>query len=570
VTPEQLSALNRGFRQRYLQYRELTEQLEVWAKAFPSIVRLRSIGKSVEGRDLWLLVLGTEPDRPRPAVWVDGNMHAIEVAGSSVALAIAEDVIALHLGAGPKIAAPVARAAKEALFYVLPRMSPDGAEAILTKGNYVRSVPRDERSARGHARWINEDANGDGACITMRKIDEAGEYVAHPSFDGLMLSRTPEDEGPYYKIYPEGRIENFDGRHIPDYDYLGDNYPDLNRNFPWLWIGEHRVKGAGDHPGSEPESRAVIQMAQKTPNLFVWSNLHTFGGVMIRPPGDTADSRMNQRDLALYRQLEHWSEEICGYPMVGGFEEFLYAPDEPVRGALAEWAYVERGCLSWVTELWDIFAQIGMKRPKRFVDYYDHMTRADIEALARFDRERNAGRLFRPYVPFVHPQIGECDIGGLDTRVGLSNPPYEALPEVCDRHSRMFLHAASLIPRVTISRVEPRALAEGVTLIEIDVENRGYLPTYGVHASAQHAWNEKLRATFEPGGGLTLDDPAQKEIGHLAGWGRGRFSEGIFFQRSSGSVSKKTAQWVVRGHGSARIRVESARVGSIERAIEIT
>jgi len=38
------------------------------------------------------------PDRTRAAAWVDGNMHAVEVCGSSVALAIAEDVIALHRG----------------------------------------------------------------------------------------------------------------------------------------------------------------------------------------------------------------------------------------------------------------------------------------------------------------------------------------------------------------------------------------------------------------------------------------------------------------------------------------
>ena len=32
-----------------------------------------------------------------PAVWVDGNMHAAELCGSSVSLAIAEDILRLHL-----------------------------------------------------------------------------------------------------------------------------------------------------------------------------------------------------------------------------------------------------------------------------------------------------------------------------------------------------------------------------------------------------------------------------------------------------------------------------------------
>src|SRR5881392_1649323 len=84
------------FRQKYLDYAELTAQLASWARAHPEFVRVTSIGKTPEGRDIPLLTIGRDPDQHRPAVWVDGNMHASELCGSSVALAIAEDVIAIH------------------------------------------------------------------------------------------------------------------------------------------------------------------------------------------------------------------------------------------------------------------------------------------------------------------------------------------------------------------------------------------------------------------------------------------------------------------------------------------
>src|SRR5712692_4468238 len=84
------------FRSKYLDYSELTHQLDAWAGKFPALVRVTSIGKSVEGRDIPLLTIGRNPDEIRPAVWIDGNMHASELCGSSVALAIAEDVIAIH------------------------------------------------------------------------------------------------------------------------------------------------------------------------------------------------------------------------------------------------------------------------------------------------------------------------------------------------------------------------------------------------------------------------------------------------------------------------------------------
>src|SRR5207244_6922198 len=112
------------FRNNYLRYEELTRIVHDWARANPGFVRVTSIGKSVEGRDLWLLEIGRDPDRMRAAAWVDGNMHAVEVCGSSVALAIAEDVIALHRGKDRlDLPAHVKEHLKSVLFYVLPRMS---------------------------------------------------------------------------------------------------------------------------------------------------------------------------------------------------------------------------------------------------------------------------------------------------------------------------------------------------------------------------------------------------------------------------------------------------------------
>ncbi len=153
-----LDELSLGFRQRFLSYDELTRQVRAWADAFPEACRATSIGRTPEGRELWLLTLGPEPDRARPSAWVDGNMHASELCGSSVALSIAEDVLRLHLdpaGAAKasKISEAVAARLRDVRFYVLPRMSPDGAEAVMTTGRYVRSVPRDERPAKAHAHW---------------------------------------------------------------------------------------------------------------------------------------------------------------------------------------------------------------------------------------------------------------------------------------------------------------------------------------------------------------------------------------------------------------------------------
>ena len=45
------------FRTKYLDYAELTAQLGAWQKAHPDFVRITSLGKSAEGRDIPLAIL---------------------------------------------------------------------------------------------------------------------------------------------------------------------------------------------------------------------------------------------------------------------------------------------------------------------------------------------------------------------------------------------------------------------------------------------------------------------------------------------------------------------------------
>ena len=62
------------FRTNYLRYEEITRIVQDWAKANPGVVRVKSIGKSVEGRDLLLLEIGSDPDKKRAAAWVKARL----------------------------------------------------------------------------------------------------------------------------------------------------------------------------------------------------------------------------------------------------------------------------------------------------------------------------------------------------------------------------------------------------------------------------------------------------------------------------------------------------------------
>ena len=560
------------FRHTYIHHAQLTAQLATWVQQHPGVAHVSSLGTTAGGRDIPLLTIGRQPEQARPAVWIDANMHASELCGTSVALAIAEDMLAIHAGAdaagGQPLPPHMAQAIRDTLFYVLPCMSPDGADEVLQRGRYVRSSPVDDRMQQGHAHWQTADVDGDGIAGYMRQQDPDGELVELRGADGqpllpaVLVARQPEDVGPFYRLYPEGHIANFDGRRIPDAHFLSDNLYDFNRNFPYQWAPEPRQAGAGHYPGSAPETRAVLDFATRHPNIMVWLNLHTFGGVLIRPLGDKPDSKMHPGDLGLYEQVEAWMTAHTGYATVSGFHEFLYEPDKPLHGDLTDYAYHQRGALAYVVELWDLFQQLGIPRKTPFVDHYSKLSRDDMRALAAFDQQHNSGRIFGTWTPVQHPQLGTVEVNGFDPRVGIWNPPYERLDATCQAQSAAFLRVAALLPRLSLTAVD-QTQGDGHTRVEIRIANHGYLGSCGLPSAQGLPHVEPLRLRAQ-GDGLRLLAPTEAvlEIGHLEGWGGGLYGgPSVFGPWTRGNGHERFVTLLVAGSGTLTVEVGSCRVG---------
>src|SRR5690606_8770562 len=107
---------------RYPRYDELTEWLDGFAAEYPDLVRTSSIGQSYEGRDIWLLTVTNHasgaPDE-KPAIWIDGNIHASEVT-ASMAIVHLVDQLTSGYGTDPRIT----RALDTRTFYLVPRVNP--------------------------------------------------------------------------------------------------------------------------------------------------------------------------------------------------------------------------------------------------------------------------------------------------------------------------------------------------------------------------------------------------------------------------------------------------------------
>jgi murein tripeptide amidase MpaA len=126
---------------RFPRYAELTALLQAFAAARPDVCELRSIGKSHEGRDIWLVVLtrrATGADDTKPAFWIDGNIHAAELTACTAALYYLH-----HVLVNEATDTRLAHLLDTRVVYIVPRLNPDGAELALAEvPRFIRSSTR--------------------------------------------------------------------------------------------------------------------------------------------------------------------------------------------------------------------------------------------------------------------------------------------------------------------------------------------------------------------------------------------------------------------------------------------
>jgi murein tripeptide amidase MpaA len=68
---------------------ELFADMKRLQSAFPKFLKLQSIGKSFEGRDLMLMIINnpaTGPEASKAAMYIEANIHGNEIQGGEVCL----------------------------------------------------------------------------------------------------------------------------------------------------------------------------------------------------------------------------------------------------------------------------------------------------------------------------------------------------------------------------------------------------------------------------------------------------------------------------------------------------
>ncbi|XP_068623289.1 carboxypeptidase D isoform X2 [Battus philenor] len=130
-------------------YPKMEAYLQRLKDAYPDITRLSSIGKSVEGRELYVLEITKDPGKHipgKPEFKYVANMHGNEVIGREMLLLLAKYLCQKYTSGDER----VQRLLNTTRVHLLPSMNPDG---------YERSRERDFSSVVGRSNAHNVDLN---------------------------------------------------------------------------------------------------------------------------------------------------------------------------------------------------------------------------------------------------------------------------------------------------------------------------------------------------------------------------------------------------------------------------
>jgi murein tripeptide amidase MpaA len=529
----------------YPLYQAVEARLKALAAKHPNLARLHNIGKSREGRDLWVIEItnkATGPADAKPALWFDGNIHAGEVTGRQLLMYFVERTLGTY-GKDPK----VTRMVDTRTFYVMPVLDVDGAERVLTRHPAWPGHKPDQQSGR--------DLDGDGYITQMRVKDPNG--TAYPSaIDPRVMLQVRDQTGgrwnfipttfeepktfeetlaprdQRYRLYTEGvslTREPTDEREPANY----------NRNWSAEWNAAE--PGSGPFPFSLPEVYAVAKFLTDNRNIYFHYTIHSGGGAknyIVRPPMSHPFEFMPPEDNDFYTRVGGvWSALTGGGVMNNNY----YAQEvkagrygDTMTGFSNDWAYMQLGIHSLLPEI---------SAAGRDYDGDGYVTQYEI---MQWNDKEKGGKYFAPWKPYKHPELGDVEIGGSK---GMPQGVDDRLKEESAIHFALLTHAAELAPELKVTDVRLARQPDGTFKATATLQNRGFLSTYVTRQALAIKRDEPIMARIAVEGGRVKGHAVQK-VGHILGklayirrWGAGA------------DESTRVVEWSIQPTGPGPISV---------------
>jgi len=552
----------------YYKYDELTSLLKKYAEENPDYCLLEENATTPEGRKQWCMSitkLSTGSFEDKPAYGVNANIHAGEVTGTMAAMYFIDYLLT------NKEDPEVDWLLSHFTVYVIPRITPDGAEYYLTTPYSVRSYPKFYPYEEDLPGLHPMDLDGDGVIRRMRVQNPNGTFKISKDNPEIMVRRQPDDiEGPFYDIYKEGIIkekggetaEKAEGEINPAPEHYAN---DFNRNFPLNWYPENVQRGAGHYALCHSETAALASHMFKKKNMVAALNFHTAGGQYLFPPGHKHVKDCHPEDISVFRAFGKIATEETGYPAMNILDDYVGDASMIVAGDFDTFASYTLGIFDFTCECWNPVTRAGhpetWPRPKNIPD--EDIIAAYADVLKWLD-ENEGGKGYKSWTAFDHPQLGKVEIGGLDEKYVMQNPPADFLQQECEKHTRYLLRTMKTLPRLALE-VTSEHVDGDVYKIDAVVRNLGYLGTSGMKEAETLGIARPVTVTLD--GDLKMVTGEKEESAGILEGSSGK--KAMLSTYGPATLAHKPCEkhltWVVLGKKGTKVKLEasSPRAGKV-------
>ncbi len=535
---------------RFYDYSGLVEISRRLAAAHPNRVKLGTIGKSTQGREMILLTVtnfDTGDADKKPAMYIDGNIHSNEIQGSEFSL-----YTAWYLAEMADRVPAVDSLLDHYTLYIVPTINPDAREHYFHRPNTASSprtglAPRDN-DGDGRVDEDNlDDLNGDGHITQMRRRNVNGRFRVSPEDPRLLIPILPGEQGEYDLLGQEGFDNDGDGQVNED----SDGGYDPNRNWPWRWAAQYVQGGADRYPGSLIETRNIMDFVIAHPNIAGAQSYHNSGGMLLRGPGVPQDEYRPQ-DVQVFDQIGRIGEEILpGYRYMIVWKD-LYT----VWGGELDWFYGARGVLTFSNELWTSFLYFYKAEEGGGGGFGDPRNRRYQTTESRFNRLLLMGEAMVEWTEVDHPQYGKVEVGGMKKNFGRVEPGF-MLQSDAHRNMMFTLFQTSQMPLVAVDSVTTKSLGGGLTEVTAVVVNRRIAPTH-TQQDVENRISRPNHITLTGGrvvAGFVIDNPVS---GDATEQEREPATIKVANIPGQGIVRMK---WIVSGSGPFTVTADSEKGG---------
>jgi Zinc carboxypeptidase len=546
---------------------ELYADMKTLRDAFPKFLKLESIGRSHDGRELMLMTINnpaTGPESAKAGMYIEANVHGNEIQGGEVCL-----YTIWYLMENYGRIADVTRLVDERVFYIIPTVNPDGRQYFMEgPGGNARSghVPVDDDNDGLFDEDAPEDVNGNGLVEQIRKLVPGQGNLRISRTNPSALEPAPFGEAGDYILLGQEGVDN-DGDGMVNED--GPGSYDGNRNWPSDWQPNYVQSGAMDYPFQLPEARAVSDFLKAHPNIAGVQSYHNSGGMILRGPGAESAGEYPMTDVRFYDELGQNGERILPFYRYIIIWSGLYT----VHGGFIDYTNDGLGIPSFSNELWSsdqYFTSPALKEQQ--ADPSSPI--APAQSRYYFDRFLEFGDQFVEWSPFDHPQFGKVEMGGVWKKFQGRVPPRFMNEELCHRNMAFSLYQADEMPLVRMGETSIEKIGGDVYRVFVDVVNPKVTPTI----MARAAQNNTVRPDLLLVEGKFVEVVAASFIDNKAVYQANpsvtplvdqRDLKRILVRNGHPGKTTRTALLIVKGSGTMTVTYDSAKGGQAGKTITL-